>query len=120
MRMRATILLAVVAACQSASPPAPSPEEASAQVRAFFAAAAAHDCVTMQRLFASLASDTDCKSYLETWQEQHTSLVEIVGTDRDGRDPSAVIVRVRVMKEGRERESLVRAVHSAAGWTLVF
>ena len=114
------VMIAVIAACHSAPSATASPDEATAQVRAFFAAAEAQDCVTMRRLFVPLESDEDCKSYLATWKEQRTSLVSIAGAERDGRDRNAIIVHVRVQSEGRERESLVRAIHSATGWTLVF
>jgi hypothetical protein len=108
------IVLALLACSEKRS--GPSLDEAQAQVRAFFAAAAKDDCATVQRLIDL----KDCAEYLRTWHEDGISLVEVQGASRDGRDARAVIVRVRMQTKGRQRDLLVRATKDGERWRLLF
>jgi hypothetical protein len=115
--VKRVLVLALVLACDEKRTEGASLDEAQAQVRKFFTAATGDDCATVQSLIPDMK---DCASYLHTWHEDGISLVEVQGASRDGRDPRAVIVRVRMQTKGRQRDLLVRAIHDGARWSLLF
>ena len=94
--------------------------EAKVQVQRFFVAAASEDCATIRSMLEKVKTETDCEGYLHMWHEDGIALVDIVGAERDGRDRSAVIVRVQMQTKGKTKELLVRAVRKADRWMLVF
>lgn len=109
------VLVLVAVAC---GPHAASPEAGRDVVVDAFAALGRRDCAALRGLMPRLEDDEACNDYIEDSQAHGLSLLEVVETQNDGRDPHSVIVRCRVMMEGAERDMLVRATEDEHGWAV--
>jgi hypothetical protein len=85
-------------------------QEASAEqlVRRFFAALPTQDCAQLMPLVASLQTSEQCQEFLHDWGRSATDLDAIVRSAVDGRDPTAVLVTVRVRGSSGMREMVLR------------
>lgn len=84
-----------------------------------FTAVTAHDCEALRRLMPRLTDDEECNDFIADSESHGLTLLEVVESQNDGRDPHAVIVRCRVRMEGEERDMLVRAVEDEhGGWAV--
>ena len=115
--MVAWVLAAV--ACTSV---ASKTEAAEETVRRFFAALPSEDCAVLEPLLATGGSARPCAETVREMREHGFSLVGIVESKVDGRDPEAVIVRARVARDGVERKEpwLLRVERQAGTWRVRF
>ncbi|HEY8205875.1 MAG TPA: hypothetical protein VIG99_00240 [Myxococcaceae bacterium] len=89
--------------------------QAGEGVKRFFAALPEKDCAVLGPMLAQ----GDCPATVDSLQRHEYRLVEVLGAEVDGRDPEAVIVRVRLLEEnGRRREVSLRMEHHPGGWKL--
>ena len=94
-------------------------EAARDTVRRFFAALPSRDCAVLAPTLVGPAA-ADCPKMLKDLNAHGLTLVEVVDATVDGRDPDAVLVRVRVARDGRggEQTLLLRVERHPAGWKL--
>ena len=95
-------------------------ESAEASVRRFFAALPSEDCAVLGPLLATGGSAKPCAETVRELNSHGYSLVEIVESKVDGRDPNAVMVRARMARGGvpREEPLVLRVEHQDGGWKL--
>ncbi len=95
-------------------------ESAETAVRRFFAALPSEDCAVLGPLLATGGSAKPCPETVRELQEHGVTLVEIVGSQVDGRAPEAVMVRARMARGGvpREEPLVLRVERQAGGWKL--
>jgi len=97
-------------------------EEKRAQAREamtrFFAALPEKDCDVLGPMLVQPKGGPDCPSVVDSLHRHGFRLVEVLGAEVDGRDPEAVIVRVRLEENGRQREAPLRMEHHPGGWKL--
>ena len=117
--MSAGWLLLAALACTSASSKTRAAEES---VRRFFEALPSEDCAVLEPLLATGGSARSCEETVRELREHGFSLVGILGSTVDGRDPEAVIVRARVARDGQERKEpwLLRVERQAGAWRVRF
>ena len=101
----------------------PSPEdEKRAQAREavtrFFAALPERDCDVLGPMLVQPQGGADCAKVVGSLHGHGYRLVEVLGAEVDGRDPLAVIVRVRLEENGRQREAPLRMERHPEGWKL--
>jgi hypothetical protein len=115
---RAAVGLGLVAAL-ACRPEAKKTEAARATVQRFFEALPSGDCAVLGSLLTGKAADT-CRATVDEMNEHGFSLVEVLDAKVDGRDPDAVVVRVRVARDGQVREQplLLRVEQHPEGWKL--
>ena len=111
----AALLLAWASSCSRRASPV---EEAQETVRRFFTALPGKDCDVLRTMMVIEPSGDDCASKVDALQQHGLRLVEVLGAEVDGRDPEAVMVRVRLERDGQRRELSLRVVHQPAGWKL--
>ncbi|WP_246356708.1 hypothetical protein [Pyxidicoccus fallax] len=113
------VALMAALACSSASSKTRAAEES---VRRFFAALPSEDCAALQPLLATGGSARPCEETVRELREHGVSLVGILGSTVDGRDPEAVIVRARIANGGEERKEpwLLRVERQAGAWRVRF
>jgi hypothetical protein len=115
----AVLLLAGTSGCARR---ATAEEEKRAQaqevVKLFFAALPGKDCDVLRSMLVLGPGDDDCAGMVDALQEHGLRLVEVLGAEVDGRDPEAVMVHVRLERDGQRREVSLRVVHRPQGWKL--
>jgi hypothetical protein len=116
---RAAVWLGLLAALACRPSESRKTEAARATVQRFFEALPAGDCAVLGPLLVGKGSDT-CRETVDELIEHGVSLVEVLDAKVDGRDPSAVMVRARVARDGRVREQpmLLRVEQHPEGWKL--
>jgi len=107
----AAVLLALASAGGCAKRPAT--EEAQEAVKRFFAALPGKDCGVLQGMLVD-----DCATVVDGLQQHGLRLLEVLGAEVDGRNPQAVMVRVRLERDGQRREVSLRVEHRPQGWKL--
>jgi hypothetical protein len=112
------VLLAALA-CSPASSKTRAAEES---VRRFFAALPSEDCAVLEPLLATGGRARSCPETVRELRGHDISLVGILGSTVDGRDPEAVLVRARVASGGQEHREpwLLRVERQAGAWRLRF
>jgi len=111
------LLVGALVAC---APSAASKTEAAREtVRRFFTELPSGDCAVLAPMLAGEDGST-CPEKVADWTAHGFSLVEVLDTQVDGRDPNAVVVRTRVAQDGKVREQpfLVRVERHPKGWKL--
>ena len=95
-------------------------ESAETAVRRFFTALPSEDCAVLGPLLATGGSARPCPETVRELNAHGYSLVEVVESKVDGRDPDAVMVRARVAREGipREEPLVLRVERQDGGWKL--
>lgn len=95
-------------------------ESAETVVRRFFTALPSEDCAVLGPLLASGGSAKPCPEVVRELNAHGYSLVEIVESQVDGRDPNAVLVRAKVARGGvpREEPFVLRVERRDGGWKL--
>ncbi len=95
-------------------------ESAETSVRRFFAALPSEDCAVLGPLLATGGSAKPCPETVRELNSHGYSLVEIVDSKVDGRDPNAVMVRARMARGGvpREEPLVLRVEQQDGGWKL--
>ena len=95
-------------------------ESAETSVRRFFAALPSEDCAVLGPLLATGGSAKPCAETVRQLKSHGYSLVEIVESKVDGRDPNAVMVHARMARGGVQREEplLLRVEHQEGCWKL--
>lgn len=101
----------------------PSPEDekraqAREAVQRFFAALPGQDCGVLGPMLVQPQGGPDCPGLVGSLLRHGYRLVEVQGAEVDGRDPEAVIVRVRLEEDGRQREAPLRMERHPDGWKL--
>ncbi len=114
------VAMVALAGCGKRKPGAVDLGAARAAVEAYFTAAKAEDCVTLMRMMPTLKTPADCSSYLHEWKEVGNQLDAVLEVTRDGRDPGAAIVLIRLHATKGDREVRVRAQRGPSGFTIVF
>jgi hypothetical protein len=109
------LLAAVLLGC--APDPAPRPEEAGAFIARFFSAAEAGDCQALLTLLDG-ATPESCADFVEELRRRGGHLLEVREARRDGRDPGALLVTVRLEERGRPRELVFRLEERGGQWKL--
>lgn len=117
----AALLLALAAGCAK-RPPTDEEKRAQAEetVRRFFAALPGKDCDVLRPMVVTRPMDDDCPAMMDSLLKHGVRLVEVLGSEVDGRNPEAVMVRVRMDRDGQRREVSLRAEHHPEGWKLDF
>jgi len=108
-----------VLACSSASS---KTEAAEATVRRLFEALPSEDCAVLGPLLATGAGMRSCEEVVAELREHGLSLVDIVESKLDGRDPDAVLVRARVARGGEVGKEpwLLRVERRSGAWRVRF
>jgi hypothetical protein len=116
--LAALVLLAP--GCEQRSSGADKPAQASEVVRRFFAALPSGDCAVLGRMFVSELPGRECRSVVDEMNRHDVRLVDVVDARVDGRNPDAVIVRVRLQEGGKPKDapSLYRVEKHPDGWKL--
>ena len=123
--MRSSLVLLLLVACETGTASrAQDPAAAEAVVKDYFKGVAARDCATLQRLagggLAAQLEGRGCDTVLRAYVETGVALVAIEGSDADGRDPKARLVRARVSYDGKPPQRLiVRVAYTGAQWKVV-
>jgi hypothetical protein len=95
-------------------------DDARAQVRRFFEAAAKGECSALGALLPAASDAAGCAKLLHEWRDDlRIELVDLPDVRRDGRDRRAIIVRATVMRRGQQQTMLVRVTHEQGRWQLV-
>ncbi len=86
--------------------------------RAFFKAVDDSDCKLIVANLTTGATMADCEEFVREWKGHSLELMEVVEAKRDGRNPKAIIVRVRVKGKKGEKITLVRVVSNKDRWAV--
>ena len=92
--------------------------QAREAVTRFFAALPEQDCGVLGPMLVQPSGGPDCRSVVGSLHRHGFRLVEVLGAEVDGRDPEAVIVRVRLEENGQQREAPLRMERHPEGWKL--
>jgi len=92
--------------------------QARETVKRFFDALPGKDCNVLGPMLVQTQEEADCQSVVRSLDRHGYRLVEVLGAEVDGRDPEAVIVRVRIEESGRQREAPLRVERHRKGWKL--
>ena len=115
--LQAVSLVALSACSGRADGPSGSPQQV---VEAVFAAVESHDCGALDEAIAGAFGDrvrsAGCDTTIEEFREHDFRLISVVSDIPDGRDERARLVRVRVMKTGKEKEMTVRVEPVQGKW----
>lgn len=122
----AVVLFFAALGCKKSGAPssggAPPPAEelvprARETIDLFFRAATANDCDTLLRIRAKPMSAEDCEHYVHHFNGKGTKLLRIADARVDGRDPSVVLVTVKLLfgTTGSNEHQWVMRVPSKAG-----
>jgi hypothetical protein len=118
--VRALAVLLLLVGCRGDRPPSGSPSET---VERFFAAVAAEDCAGLQAAIggdlAATVSREGCDHALAEYREHGLRLIGIRGEVKDGRDPSAVLVKITIERDGEERDVQLRVEPEGGRWRIV-
>jgi hypothetical protein len=115
----ATAALLLAGGCSKrASPEEEKRAQAQEAVKRFFAALPGKDCDVLRAMLVLGPGDDDCAAMVDDIQRHGLRLVEVLGAEVDGRDPEAVMVRVRLERDGQQREASLRVVRRPEGWKL--
>lgn len=111
---------AVLLACAALGCTPSKTKSAEAAVQRFFSALPSEDCAVLGPLLATGGSAKPCAETVKELRAHGYGLVEIVGSEVDGRNPDAVMVRARVSREGvpREEPLVLRVERQGDGWKL--
>ena len=109
----AALLLALASVIGSGCAKRPATDEAQEAVKRFFAALPDKDCGVLQGMLVD-----DCAAVVDGVQQHGLRLLEVLGAEVDGRNPEAVMVRVRMERDGQRREVTLRVEHRPEGWKL--
>ncbi len=114
------VACAVLLACAALGCTPSKTESAEKTVRGFFAALPSQDCAVLGPLLATGGKAKSCQETVKELQAHGYGFVEIVGSEVDGRDPDAVMVRTRVSRHGvpREEPLVLRVERQDGGWKL--
>ncbi|XXF77769.1 hypothetical protein P2318_32675 [Myxococcaceae bacterium GXIMD 01537] len=95
-------------------------ESAETVVRGFFTALPSEDCAVLGPMLATGGGAKPCPETVRDINAHGYSLVDIVESRVDGRDPDAVLVRARLAQGGVTREAplVLRVERQAGGWKL--
>jgi hypothetical protein len=110
----------VLLACAALGCTPSKTKSAEATVRRFFSALPSEDCAVLGPLLATGAGARPCAETVRELRAHGYGLVEVVGSEVDGRDPDAVLVRTRVSLAGvpREEPLVLRVERQGDGWKL--
>jgi len=92
--------------------------QAQETVKRFFAALPGKDCAVLSSMLVIGPGDDDCATMIDPVVQHGLRLVEVLGSEVDGRNPEAVMVRVRLERDGQRREVSLRVEHHPEGWKL--
>lgn len=92
--------------------------QAQEAVKQFFAALPGGDCAVLGPLLVQPQAGADCPSVVGQLHRHGFGLVEVLEAKVDGRNPDAVIVRVRLQEKGRQREAPLLVERHPDGWKL--
>ncbi len=123
MRGPTFALVVLLGACTE-GPSARASETDLAAARAavvdVFTAVQANDCAALRTLMPRIDSEAACAEEIGEWREHGLDRFEILSVEQDGRDPSAFIVRTRLMQQGgRERQLMVRTLRDGDRWRVM-
>jgi len=112
-RSAVAALLLALASAGGGCAKRPATDEAQETVKRFFAALPGKDCDVLQGMLVD-----DCATVVDGLQQHGLRLLEVLGAEVDGRDPEAVMVRVRLERDGQRREVSLRVERRPGGWKL--
>ncbi|MCE9671632.1 hypothetical protein LY474_27880 [Myxococcus stipitatus] len=97
-------------------------EAAEATVRRLFEALPSEDCAVLGPLLATGEGMRPCEEAVAEMREHGLSLVDIVESKLDGRDPDAVLVRARIARGGEVGKEpwLLRVERRSGTWRVRF
>jgi len=93
-------------------------QHAEQAVRAFYEGLEQESCDIISPLLVQDHTEADCQELVEELGHRDVELVEIVSAKVDGRDPNAVIIKVRIRDRGDVNEMLMRAEREDDDWKL--
>jgi hypothetical protein len=113
-------VLLALALLACASSEARKVEEARAAVRDFFTGLGSRDCAALAPLLATGGSAKSCEDTVRELHEHQLELLDIVDATVDGRDANAVLVRIKVARDGAVKEAplVLRVEHQGGRWKL--
>jgi hypothetical protein len=121
LRLLLILLLSLpLIACSTCSAPSvpDKPEEA---VKAYFSALEKSDCKALRNAAgAELGKriDKNCDAALDDYRKQGLRLVRIEGVTPDGRNPEVMLVRVVVLRDGKQAPVILRVEKESGRWKL--
>ena len=108
--------LFMIAACQRAPVGAADLAMARAAAVELFEALDASDCSRLGRVLLEPLPAHRCAEAMREHRQHQTRMGDISSAVVDGRNESLILVRVRGVSKGRDREWLVRAVRDGPTW----
>lgn len=114
----ATLAVALAAGCSRGV----DPREAEQTVQRFFEALPAGDCAVLQPMLANAADETQCRTIVDEMNGHGIRLLEVKGSQIDGRDKRAVIVTAELAHQGKRRKkpALIRVELHDKTWRIRF
>ena len=94
------------------------PLAALAAVNEYLSAVRAKSCPRLIAVTSWLHSTEACENELEEFEHHHATFVNVVRLAKDGRNASAWLATTRMVKDGREREMLLRIENRGQGWKI--
>lgn len=87
-------------------------------VRTFYQGLEQESCEVISPLLVQDHTEADCQELVEELSHRGVELVEVESATVDGRDPDAVIVKVRIRDRGQVNEMLMRSEREGDAWKL--
>lgn len=85
----------------------------------YFSAIEAKACPRLIAVASRIESEAECRAELEEFERHGASFVKVVRLVRDGRRARAWLATTRFVKDGRERDVVLRIENRESGWKVI-